>query len=922
MNKNIAYRVNFKVVLLHNCFQVQSKEARILIKKMHKFNVYQVTESCFEDSEYVTMSKVMCPRNLIESELFIKVLKKKTDEYFSLLSETSSSLLSSADCCMKSSNTEISKKGFQCLNKIIYRVPCNTTAFVDAILARSLHSIRNQRYSFACKDLLYYESVDSRMKTTDGIVLSQSLLCLALYMTRDNQAAKNILTKLKDMIDRLPSTVKTSEIASFWSVLQKYEKEINQETRNVQFIRKPVFNTYVPFNGFKCSKIIPFASSACEYSKILNGPVDSAGVFARVSIPKEKIILVENPVYIQFSAPFLNCEMCGVHQELLYTCSRCRYKTYCTQACMESDCEVHQTECYGYKIGLIPMLEITQLFRCFLQAAKYLNQAILELSLDGRIISDPLVAWNFILHYANEDDKGDSVIIEFLATQPDYKLLTSEKYHEVISTAFRLSVFIFNDTNIIQTYFSVLPINKISMIKLIAAVLMRLSAHVLLKSQQDDLHYPQVETTNSHEDDDSVLPVMSDRASANAISYYGINVPSDFVDCYNEVRKRALSNEMLTKARNQFQLYKPYDSPMSGYTIRLLHLSLTHDQIKSAENLFSAEILNSKKTKKILDNMNTSKRCQLVTKIATYFHQFLEDYFAQADNYYSCYQKKSTLCSTLKAFKQSNTTGNIKVISLSRGQFLGVASTDIVPGEELILSPYMLRPLTQSRVLNQPYSHAFKLASEGASDAMAGLQQEILELFSTPTTKCAQPYAENDSFCQQHISFILEIEKKMLSLESSQLDIKVQHRLAILHGTYNSFAALHFEAGNGQLLRGGLKFAKFLAANVNSLEVDICLDEAGICRSIFSIIRKIIEKYIENMDACVDVNREYPNMLLASCFSIVERQQRTFESQLEDEDAFSLYMEYSAHYYRWKTIINAYILMPPRLKKYLLDLEA
>ncbi|BFF91663.1 uncharacterized protein DMAD_09890 [Drosophila madeirensis] len=56
------------------------------------------------------MSKVMCPWSLIESEVFIQVLKKETDEYFSILSEKSSSLLSSADCLTKSSNTDLSKK--------------------------------------------------------------------------------------------------------------------------------------------------------------------------------------------------------------------------------------------------------------------------------------------------------------------------------------------------------------------------------------------------------------------------------------------------------------------------------------------------------------------------------------------------------------------------------------------------------------------------------------------------------------------------------------------------------------------------------------------------------------------------------------------------------------------------------------------
>lgn len=92
---------------------------------------------------------------------------------------------------------------------------------------------------------------------------------------------------------------------------------------------------------------------------------------------------MEDPAYFQFSAPFLNCDLCETHQELLYTCEDCRYKTYCSKSCFDNDAGAHQYECYGYKIGIIPMLEASMVYRLFLQAAEYVFPAILDFSMDG-----------------------------------------------------------------------------------------------------------------------------------------------------------------------------------------------------------------------------------------------------------------------------------------------------------------------------------------------------------------------------------------------------------------------------------------------------------------------------------------------------------------------------------------------------------
>lgn len=93
--------------------------------------------------------------------------------------------------------------------------------------------------------------------------------------------------------------------------------------------------------------------------------------------------MAENPTYYQFGAPFNNCDLCRVSQELIYTCAGCRYKTYCSKSCMTDDVELHQYECSGFKIGIIPMMESTTLFRLFIKSAEYIKPALIDFALDG-----------------------------------------------------------------------------------------------------------------------------------------------------------------------------------------------------------------------------------------------------------------------------------------------------------------------------------------------------------------------------------------------------------------------------------------------------------------------------------------------------------------------------------------------------------
>lgn len=63
-----------------------------------------------------------------------------------------------------------------------------------------VHTFRPQ---IACNDLLYYKSLPVALKTTEGTIVSEILLCICLYMVRKYQASRDKLGYVKKLIGTL-----------------------------------------------------------------------------------------------------------------------------------------------------------------------------------------------------------------------------------------------------------------------------------------------------------------------------------------------------------------------------------------------------------------------------------------------------------------------------------------------------------------------------------------------------------------------------------------------------------------------------------------------------------------------------------------------------------------------------------------------
>ncbi|XP_064554429.1 uncharacterized protein LOC135439618 isoform X8 [Drosophila montana] len=228
-----------------------------LLVAMDKMYLPILTE--VRDDEFEIMSRVTCPQNLIESELFVLILKNASNAFFDGIVKDSENLLSIANKFVKSNEIKTSVKGLQLLNKIICRTPTNTTVFLDALLARSVYFVQIQKYPLAKSDLEYYKRFNPKLMTTEGILLVQTLLCLSLYFMRKMHDARFHLYQLEEVVGKLPANVfrENFELQTFLKHLEKYKKEINQPPRNIQYKINKKSISFGPLIGSKFYKKAP-----------------------------------------------------------------------------------------------------------------------------------------------------------------------------------------------------------------------------------------------------------------------------------------------------------------------------------------------------------------------------------------------------------------------------------------------------------------------------------------------------------------------------------------------------------------------------------------------------------------------------------------------------------------------------------------
>ncbi|XP_032288785.1 uncharacterized protein [Drosophila virilis] len=828
------------------------------------------------DDDFETMSRVTCPQNLIESELFVLILKNASNAFFDGIVKDSENWLNMATKFVKSNDIKTSLKGLQLLNKIICRTPTNTTVFLDALLARSVYLVQIQKYPLARSDLEYYKRFNPKLMTTDGILIVQTLLCLSLYLMRKMHDARFHLYQLEEVL----------ELQTFLKLLEKYKKEIKQSPRNIHYKINKEGVSSGPLNGSKF-----------------------------------------------YNTPFMNCEVCGDYRDSLYTCIECRYKTYCSLKCIQSDWEEHQTECYGYKIGIIQMLDATLLFKIFIQATKYLSAALTSLAQKHGAIRNADFAWDFIVKYARADNANfNNSIAKFLSCQPDCNQLTAEKWRQLVTTGFRLAVFVYNDTDINDRIFSQLKMSKIETIKLIAALLMRLNVYITLNSQRNEFEYQQ-----KFPDSFDILEYqgpLDARINANAFSYHSINAHLDFVNCYNRLQERISSSK---HSSNQEGLFSERHNPetMFDYINKISIVCLKNAKVQSVGDLNDVKAKALAYFELCLLNLNTSERCKLLSKFAEYFHKFLYDYFCVD----GCRrQETTTICGNVISFTNF-CFENCESRNSNRDEFKLMAAMNLKANVDLTVTPDSVNQLKNTSYFEVMEDCTRESCSNQTVAESINNRHGIFCAFCEKETvitpalgKCPQCQITYSELFEQYTTFIstivTEIRTKVSNPKTTRRD------LTILYGTYNSYVTMHFSEGNAFRLSGVLSFIEFLTSNDflnHACDIIFVLQSSDYFYSkydqlnkdvfvrILNTIQKIMERYIETIfsNCCLDVNPYYPKMLLGITWHILSNMGAYLDIYRDDIDTHNSFVDNFTQYYKWKKIINSNLTMSMSLQTFL-----
>lgn len=239
-----------------------------------------------------------------------------------------------------------------------------------------------------------------------------------------------------------------------------------------------------------------------------------------------------------------------------------------------------------------------------------------------------------------------------MCRQPNMNLFTRAKWRQLVTIALRLAVFVHNDSNIPETFFDTLKLTKNDSIILYTTIFLRLSTHIVLNSQQNEMEY-QYETPEEDVPLQDPQPQAMQRMNMNAFAFFSIHAHTDFVNSFKRVENRI----------QHIKNWKPFEglfaktrrsptsigSPMYEFCTKLLNIVITKKEIKVFNDLYNNDnALSPLEIENYFENLNTSDRCTTLEEFARLFHHHIYDYFRIEKR-----QEKTALCVTVKKVAHS-----------------------------------------------------------------------------------------------------------------------------------------------------------------------------------------------------------------------------------------------------------------------------
>ncbi|KAL9892510.1 uncharacterized protein ACN2A1_008055 isoform 1-T1 [Glossina fuscipes fuscipes] len=635
-------------------------------------------------------------RNLPEEEIFNSTLNtsnvKETDKFITLLDEAAVSYrndcLELADVMYKEAkkcltarvDSSTHTKGMHLVDSIILKIPRDSSRLVWALKTRGDFNYQSGSFEFASRDYEIFFEACAKGNSEVGVCCQvYGRLTICMYMTKQQIKSRKYLIEYQKCRSKLSFEILQGQV---FAELDEHIKTFEPLVNNMECIVAPAISESLyfltPYNGFNGSSEIPLTSAACGYRN------DS--VYAKSTIPQGAVLFVEEHFYQPVKFPFLRCENCRHYTTLFYTCLECRYKCYCSLLCMEIDKPFHQYECEGYMQLSLIFLDAANIFRLFLRILFLLNDHVFHRKIFHKLKTGGQVL-NAIYHMLGSTMLFGTRYLGLIRNKPSYGSLSSIQYSTVITTAFRLTIFIEKKTNIMETFLNKLSISNKQKMIVVGALLMRLHSNILLNSF--DIEYVGYLTNfsllNGPQPDvpKYINPIRG--IVEDIYEFYNIDVEKDINERNDDIIKcetpvcRAASAILNW---NHIKNCTPIDDILSIFKDNIIMMyfnpELSSKQLEE-KRAQDPEIINGH-----LAQLGSDKsRFEFVKGCADLFHKHFTDYFLPMFEFHPHLSEVITLyCPTLRRFKHS-CVPNVQVMVLNSGVVIGKSLREINENEEL-----------------------------------------------------------------------------------------------------------------------------------------------------------------------------------------------------------------------------------------------
>lgn len=260
--------------------------------------------------------------------------------------------------------------------------------------------------------------------------------------------------------------------------------------------------------------------------------------------------------------------------------------------------------------------------------------------------------------------------LKLLTTKPDYNKLSDMQYATLITTAFRLTIFIEKHTCVLESYYKKLRLSNKQKMIVIGSILMKLNCHLLINTFDFEFNYPlrskklEYQTVAQQiEEMSTFIHPTRGGVIENLHNHYKVNTETDIYKktitlLRNQQGDKATTATSLLPTAEQTQSCNPIHRQLSTYKDNIAELYFNPDSedffvygdaagmpmTKTSANLICSHI----------SEMTDFERYKFVQTFVRHFHIHFADYFLQMNLRHNRIQQIiALLCTTLSKFRHS-----------------------------------------------------------------------------------------------------------------------------------------------------------------------------------------------------------------------------------------------------------------------------